>query len=213
MSDSARLSTLYTLVRQASAMGIRGDVVECGVCNGGSAAVMAAGVVHDRERRIWLYDTFEGIPSATQIDGDLAEHFTGDFVGSESRVREVLGKVNFPIERAIFRKGLFDDTFRQPLPTAVAVLHVDGDWYESVIGSLRRFYPLLADGGFVVLDDFGHWEGARRAFYAFCREQEIEPLLERVGYTQAFWRKGEEHNRNAQPAFRSGCYHPENARD
>jgi O-methyltransferase len=68
-------------------------------------------------------------------------------------------------------------------------LHIDADWYDSVFYSLETFYQRVSDGGFIVLDDFGHWEGAREAFYDFCMEHSIKPLIERTGYTQAFWRK------------------------
>jgi len=208
MSDPLRLATLYRMAREISEKGIEGDVVECGVCMGGGSAIMAAGVT-DIGRRVWLYDTFEGIPAPSQHDGAHAQNFTGHFVGSINSVREILQKVRFPGERVMVRKGKFQDTFEEKLPDKVALLHVDADWYDSVLLCLRTFYPLVADGGFIVLDDFGHWEGTRKAFYAFSQMYGVEPLLERVGYTQAFWRKGVEHNRDIMKRFHSGIYYPD----
>lgn len=208
MSDTLRLSIIYGLAREVCEDGIEGDIVECGVCNGGSAAAAAWAIRSVSDRRLWLYDTFEGIPAPTAMDGDHAQLFTGDFVGAINSVYEVLERVGFPIERAIFRKGLFQDTFKEQRPHKIALLHLDSDWYESVLLTLQTFYPVVSDGGFIILDDFGHWEGARRAFYAFCRQQEIAPLIERVGYTQAFWRKGQEHSREIQNRYNWGIYQP-----
>ncbi len=208
MSDELRLALLYGLAREACSEGITGDIVECGVCNGGSAAVLAEAVLSDPARRIWLYDSFEGIPEPGPQDGELAKDFAGCFVGYFGSTQALLNRVHFPLDRAVFRPGFFRDTFRQPLPAEVALLHVDADWYESVLSALQTFYPAVVNGGLVVIDDFGHWEGARKAFYAFCRDQGIEPVLERVGYTQAFWRKGQEHNRDVQDRYRFGTYSP-----
>ena len=207
MVDPIRLATLHLLARQVCEKGITGDIVECGVCNGGSAAIMAAAVAKCTNHRLWLYDTFEGIPQAQQQDGELAQKYTGHFVGSVQNVKEALIKVGYPKNQVVLRKGLFLDTFKEELPDKVALLHLDGDWYDSVLSALETFYPLVCDGGFIVLDDFGYWEGARKAFYDFCRTTGIQPLLERVGHTQAFWRKGLEHNRDLYNAFEYGVYH------
>lgn len=208
MSDPLRLVTLNKLVQELSTNGVAGDIVECGVCNGGSAAVMATAVVQCPERSLWLYDTFEGIPQAHETDGPLAQTLTGHFVGSVQMVREALSKVGYPLERVTLKKGLFRETFKDQLPGNIALLHIDADWYESVLLALQTLYPLVSDGGFIVLDDFGHWEGSRKAFYDFCRAESIQPLLERVGATQAFWRKGLEHNRDLYGAFEYGFYRP-----
>ncbi|MEM1205321.1 MAG: TylF/MycF/NovP-related O-methyltransferase [Acidobacteriota bacterium] len=195
MSDPTRLANLHRLVEDLEAAQIPGDLVECGVCNGGSAALMAA-TVTDSKRRLWLYDTFEGIPEAGPEDGEEALRHTGDFVGNTHRVHEVLGAVGWDPERCVWREGLFGDTLLQPLPEQIALLHIDADWYDSVMETLEALYPRVSMGGAVVLDDFGHWEGARRAFYDFCSRHGLQPMLERRGYTQAHWWKGDEHTRH-----------------
>lgn len=208
MIEPLRLAMLYGLAREVLSEGIEGDIVECGVCNGGSAALMAAAITSDPTRRLWLYDTFAGIPAPGSRDGPLAPQYEGQLRGSLERVQEVFQKVRVPLSSVVIRQGLFQDTFAEPLPDRVALLHVDADWYQSVIDSLRTFYPLVTDGGLIVLDDFGHWEGAREAFYDFCREQGINPLLERTGYTQAFWRKGQTQARDRRSRYPSGVYRP-----
>jgi O-methyltransferase len=203
MVDALRLAMLHQLAQESSDAG---DVVECGVCNGGSAAVLARAIRNHPTKSLWLYDTFEGIPPPTARDGPDAEEYTGRLVGRVDRVNEVLALVGFPKERTVIRKGLFKDSFKQPLPQKVALLHLDADWYDGILEALETFYPLIPTGGIVILDDFGHWEGTREAFYDFCKRYDIRPLLERVGHTQAFWRKGHTHNREIEQRFARGIY-------
>lgn len=206
LSDRLRLATLYGLAREVEADGVPGDIVECGVYRGGSAAVLAAALGQMTERRLWLFDTFEGLPAPSEEDGELAQSFEGMFAASVEILREVIGKVGFPWKQLKLRKGLFQDTLRQGLPERIALLHIDADWYESTLLTLRALYPRVSLGGIVVIDDFGYWEGARKAFFTFCREEGAEPLLERVGDTQAFWRKGAENNREHRDRFGYGIF-------
>ena len=184
----------YLLGRDVVARNVTGDFVECGVCNGGSAAAFCAlSVAPDGVHG--LYDSFEGMPATKEVDGPVATTYVGKCVGSENKVREAMGLVGYSEQSIVIRKGWFEETFAAPLPTSVALLHVDCDWYESVMLSLRTFYDLVPSGGVIVLDDFGHWEGCREAFYDFVLERKLKPLLERFGYTQAFWVKERKHNR------------------
>lgn len=188
------LEKLYVLGRDVVARNISGDWVECGVCNGGSAAAIAC-AFRDTDRKGWLYDSFMGMPSTREVDGRAADQYIGACVGSEDKVREALRIVHYSENNYIIRRGHFKDTFRDPTPQTISFLHVDADWYDSVILSLKTFYDLVAEGGVIVLDDFGHWEGCREAFYDFVKQRGLKPLLERFGHTQAFWVKGRMHNR------------------
>lgn len=200
---------LYGLAREICENRLEGDIVECGVCRGGSAAVMATAVADCPSCRLWLYDVFEGMPAPGPQDPPLAQKEAGRFVVGTEPVLALLNRIQFPPDRTVLRKGLFRDTFAQPLPEKIALLHIDADWYDSVLSALRTFYPKVVTGGWIILDDFGHWEGARKAFYAFCRENNLEPLLERAGYTQAFWRKGHETNRVVDGRYGFGLYRPQ----
>jgi O-methyltransferase len=174
---------------------IQGDIVECGVYNGGSAAAMASAANMD-QRKIWLYDSFEGMPSISDIDGKDAKKYEGMCVGEIDKVKSVMAFIKLIETKYIIKKGWFKQTFKEKGPEKIALLHIDSDWYESVKICLEHFYDRVQEGGIILLDDFGHWEGCRNAFYDFIQQRNIKPLVERRGHTQMFWIKGKEHNRD-----------------
>jgi|SRR5262245_3837246 len=196
MSTPYVLSRQYALAKDTIARGVAGDFVECGVCNGGSAAAIAL-AFRGAGRHTWLYDSFEGLPAPKEVDGPDAPSYERRCVGSEEAVKAALRIANIAEQDCTVRKGWFEQTFQSPLPDRVAFLHVDADWYDSVMLTLRTFYDRVTAGGIVLLDDFGHWEGCREAFYDFAAVRNIKPLLERFDNSQAFWIKGKRHNRGA----------------
>ena len=195
VSGFRTLEKLYRLGLDVIARGVQGDFVECGVYNGGSAAAMAC-ALRSSNRRLWLYDSFQGMSATRDVDGELASRYVGELVGDEARVREALTTAGFSEDRYTIRKGWFVDTLQLPLPEKVSQLHIDADWYDNVTLILKTFYDRISDGGVIILDDFGHWEGCREAFYDFVKDRGLKPLLERSGHTQAFWIKGRGHNRD-----------------
>lgn len=194
MCDVQALESIHQAAIRITEYNIPGDVVECGVCNGGTAALVAS-VIKKSGRSIWLYDSFEGMPKTEAIDGAAAKEWVGQCVGSVEKVWEALNMVSFPAKQVIIRKGWFDQTFSLSLPERISLLHIDADWFASVRLSLETFYDRVSDGGLIILDDFGYWEGCREAYYDFCNARQIRPLLERAGRQQAFWIKGQLHNR------------------
>ena len=192
-----KLLSLIRISEYLNACRVPGAFVECGTYKGGSAAVLSRFLGPDRH--LWLYDSFEGMPETTTRDGEAAREWIGKCVASVADLEEAMTVVATPRERYTIRKGWFADTFLEPLPSTLALLHCDCDWYESVALVLDTFYPRLAVGGSVVLDDFGWWEGCREAFYDFCARHGEKPLLERVGRDQAFWIKGWASNRTPIP--------------
>jgi len=188
-----KLSNLRKLALQVRDSGVEGDIVECGTYRGGSAAVL--GTTLPAEKHLWLYDSFQGMPQDCPKDGPDAGQYVGKGVAAEEDVMKLLSAVNVPQKQFTIRKGWFSDTFQQPLPEKVAFLHCDADWYEAVLLVLETFYPRIPEGGCIVMDDFGYWEGCREAFYAFCCKHDVRPLLERRSIDQAYWFKGRTHNR------------------
>jgi O-methyltransferase len=187
--------SLIDLARQVGtvlALDIPGDFVECGVFRGGASFLMAdllrqAGV---RDRKVWLLDSFEGMPPAEEIDGAAARAWESDTEGawyfnnvtaSLEEVRQ--NAVGLGLEPyARFVKGWFDQT----LPAirdrigSIAILRIDCDWYASVRCCLENLYDHVADGGFVVFDDYYSFDGCAIAVHEFLGERKLSHRLESV---------------------------------
>jgi O-methyltransferase len=189
-----RLNNLWRLAQYMDIHQVEGDIVECGTYKGGTAAALAS-TMADNQRHLWLYDSFAGMPETTEKDGVEASHWVGSCVAAQADVEAALALVGLPRDRYTLRPGWFSQTFQQPLPDKIALLHCDADWYASVTEVLETLYDRISEGGCIVFDDFGFWEGCREAVFDFCRQRRIAPLLERVGPDQAFWIKGRTHNR------------------
>jgi O-methyltransferase len=180
-----RLKNLDRLARAADRLGLAGDVVECGTCNGGSAAVLARIACRSPlGRHVWLLDSFAGMPPAGERDSLLAAEYTGLCCGSLDRVHEVLRLVGVPEGGVTTVPGWFKDT----LPTLdiprIALLHIDADWYDSVLLCLEHLFDRVVPGGFIVFDDYGYWEGCRMAWKEFRsrRDLNLEVIdIDRVG--------------------------------
>lgn len=185
MCSNARLRGLYRAVRYVVSHEIPGDVVECGAARGGSAALMVLTLQRlGARRKIWLFDTFEGLPAPTANDPDfeLADLFTGTCVGTLDEVRELFHRLNLT-QDAEFVKGLFQHTLPVTPISHIALLHIDGDWYESVKVCLDQLYDKVVPGGVIQFDDYGYWQGARRAVDEFFEQRGIPTALQRLDYS------------------------------
>lgn len=204
MVGYARLSNVYELANMVEKNKTEGVFAECGVWKGGCAAVMAfMAQKFGSGRKIWLFDSFEGLPEPTKEDGEIASSYAlnktegklktiDKCVASLKDVEEVFFKVlKLNKENIIISKGWFQDT----LPSAkqkigkIAILRLDGDWYESTKCCLDNLYDNVIIGGYVVLDDYGYWEGAKRALDEFFVERKISPKLIKIDDTGVYFRK------------------------
>lgn len=191
MCSNARLRSLHRGVRYVVHNGICGDLVECGCARGGSAALMALTLRELGERRpLWLFDTFEGLPAPTGDDPDyhIADLWTGGCVGSLEEVRELLQTLGVD-DRVECVKGLFQQTLPRSRIGRIALLHIDGDWYESVKACLEHLYDKVAPGGWIQFDDYGYWQGARKAVDEFFQKRGIREALEKVDYSGRVFKK------------------------
>lgn len=181
MLPTAHLRGLHRAVRHVVKEQVTGAIVECGTAAGGSAALMALTLKELGARRdVWLFDTFEGLPAPTGKDPADACQFTGEFRVDLSRVQRTFADFGLS---AHFVKGLFRDTLPVSETGSIAVLHVDGDWYESVMDCLVHLYDRVSPGGIIQFDDYGHWEGARKAVNEFMRDRHITAPLCYVDYS------------------------------
>ncbi len=185
MLGVTRLRGLYNAVRYVVDRKIAGDLVECGAARGGSAALM--GLTLQRlgdSRKLWVFDTFEGLPAPTNADPDLeiAEKYTGSCLGDLSEVSKFFLQLGI-LSQSQLIKGLFQDSLPISEIEKIAVLHIDCDWYDSTMMCLNHLYDRVSPGGVIQIDDYGHWAGARKAVDEFLRERSIDARLRRLDYT------------------------------
>lgn len=204
MSSYQRLSNVYELSKKIEKEKTEGAFVECGVWKGGCSAIM--GFVADKansQRKIWLFDSFEGLPEPTKKDGSIAINYAGNkaegklktinkCVGQLDDVKEVFFQLlNLNPENVVIKKGWFQNT----LPEAkkkigkISILRLDGDWYESTKCCLDNLYDNVIVGGYIIVDDYGHWEGAKKAIDEFFVNHHINPDLKKIDYTGVYFKK------------------------
>ncbi|HKN74640.1 MAG TPA: TylF/MycF/NovP-related O-methyltransferase [Candidatus Acidoferrum sp.] len=185
-----RIHNLCVLAQRIEKEGIEGDVMECGVCNGGTGALLAHFATRSRfNRTVWLLDSFQGMPETTVEDGDVAKAHVGKEVGDIVRVNEALKRVNADMSRVRIVGGWFQDTFPSVAVQKIAILNIDADWYESVKLCLETFYDRVVQGGFVSFDDYGHWPGCKKAVDEFFIGRQLPYKLNQVDYTAHWFRK------------------------
>lgn len=190
MVSYRRLANAWELCRRAEEEGRAGAFVECGVWRGGTAAVMASAA--RGERKTWLFDSFEGLPAPTAADGPDAVRWAGKCVAPVEEVERLLfTTLGLDRSRVIVRKGWFHETLPAARPEIgpIAVLRLDGDWYESTKACLEALYGSVVPGGWVILDDYGTWEGCRRAADGFLAARGEAPELRWIDASGAWWRK------------------------
>lgn len=199
MTSPERLYSLISATRYVATARIPGAIVECGVWRGGSmmAAALALLDVGDGERELYLFDTFEGMSAPTDhdvaIDGRTARELlaeprstAADSVWCYATLPDVqasLSLVRYPTERLHFVAGRVEDTLPLKAPARIALLRLDTDWYESTRHELEHLYPLLTPGGVLIIDDYGHWTGCRKAVDEYFAARGVPLLLNRVDYS------------------------------
>lgn len=199
MTSSERIAALIETVRYVVANRIEGDFVECGVWRGGSsmAVAMMLKELGDTSRELYLYDTYEGMSAPSEADVDVYgksadKKFEERRLGEDSSewcrspIEEVTGNLagtGYPPEKVHLIKGKVEDTIPATMPRGpLAILRLDTDWYESTVHEMLHLYPRLVEKGVMILDDYGHWEGVRRAVDEYFEEHGIRPLMNRIDY-------------------------------
>lgn len=199
MTYPERLYGLCKAVEYIHHHNIEGDVVECGVWKGGSSmcAMYALKHFNNVSRNFYMYDTFEGMSEPGEKDADILgtsaqqQLATSDkddqrSVWCFSPIEEVENNVKltqYPFDKVKLVKGKVEDTIPSTIPNKIALLRLDTDWYESTYHEMKHLFPRLVKGGVIIIDDYGHWKGAREAVDQYCKENNIQLLLNRLDYT------------------------------
>ncbi|ANY78231.1 hypothetical protein BB934_08290 [Microvirga ossetica] len=203
MTSKEVMFSLYQASKYVAERQLPGDFVECGVWRGGSSLLAALTLRNldkpkgslfrkPKPRRFWLYDTYEGMtaPTAADIDmgGNTAKGYMEQF-GDDGRwcyadladVRNTFASNGFSEDQVRLIKGDVLQTLQTHIPEKISILRLDTDWYESTKMELEVLYPRLVRGGILIIDDYGHWEGSRKAVDEYFSKHP-SLLLNRVSY-------------------------------
>lgn len=197
MTDRAAIDNVAWCVERAIADGVRGDLLETGVWKGGLTVLMrgmlkAHGIT---DRVVWAADSFEGLPRpdpARNLKDAVWFHLFGPLDGLKipyDYVQGVFRKYGLLDAQVRFLRGWFSDTLPNAPIEALAVLRLDGDWYESTKVALDALYPKLSPGGYVIIDDYGLPLGCRRAVDEYRQAFGIDAPIRWVNQQVVFWQK------------------------
>jgi hypothetical protein len=210
-----RLFDAYEAIVALNREGVSGDVVECGVWNGGCVGLMALANLRapgSIRRKFHLFDSFEGLPQPSSYDVDVLAGFKslhpelevrdksdaalqpiGACVGqSQPEVEKFLvEKLKLNRDDLVFHTGWFQDTVPRVAQTisAISLLRIDGDWYESTKVCLDDLYSKVAPGGYIIIDDYGIFSGCRKATDEFLETKAIRPDIRYSDSECIFFRK------------------------
>jgi O-methyltransferase len=195
---------LFSLIRAFEYLtknNILGAFVECGVWKGGSVMAMALALdrLGQESSDIYLFDTFRGMPASNNFDVDLEgnrerwyreESDQYIHAGKGERWNAVsLNEVQRNIQsissrqRFHYQDGLVEDTIPATAPQQIALLRLDTDFYASTRHELDHLYPRLSKGGVLIVDDYGHFLGARKAVDEYIAENNVLTPFHRINYT------------------------------
>lgn len=198
MTSVERVVALCQSVAYLEKHRIPGAIVECGVWKGGSmmASALTLMTLGSTTRKLHLYDTFTGMTEPSPVDIDWEGRPARELMrqpGPEGEriraacslheVKSALMQTHYPWEKFHFVPGRVEKTLPKQAPEQIALLRLDSDWYESTHHELEHLYPRLADGGVLILDDYGHWQGAKRAVDTYFRDHGIDADLRTIDYT------------------------------
>lgn len=198
MTSVERMYALYQAVVYVAKHNIPGCFAECGVWRGGSAMLIARTLQHlgITDRQLYLYDTYEGMSEPTENDLDIKGGKATDLLKTQDKseassvwcyasIEDVSANMlstGYPRERVTLVKGMVEDTIPAQAPSGnIALLRLDTDWYESTLHELEHLYPQLNREGVLIIDDYGHWQGCRKAVDEYFEGKKM--LFNRIDYT------------------------------
>ena len=196
-----RVYALKTAVQYIVNNNIGGSYVECGVWKGGSCMMIANTLMqlNALSEEIWLYDTFSGMTNPTNEDIEIETNLKGmELLDNINKSTDKLNmwayapkdiviknmeSTGFPTDKIKYIQGKVEETLIQHRPSKIALLRLDTDWYQSTKKELEDLYPLLVNGGVLIIDDYGHFEGAKKAVDEYFKQINQYPLMHRIDYS------------------------------
>ena len=199
MTSPERVLSAIETTKYIVKYGIEGAIVECGVWKGGSAMAIALTLneLGHTQRDIYLYDTFSGMNAPTEADvtykgAQAQKQFSEKRISIDSsdwclspveEVKKNVYSTGYPNDRLHFVEGKVEDTIPEHAPERIALLRLDTDWYESTKHELTHLFPRVSPKGVIIIDDYGYWQGARKAVDEYIAEHDLRLFLHRIDYT------------------------------
>ena len=198
MVSLERLYTTIMACKYALERNIEGDFVECGVWRGGNALAAAEIFkLYKSDKSVWLFDTFKGMTAPTDADIQVSngKSAKNQYIADQKETHNEwcfasIGDVrrNFAnrglTSNIFFIEGDVCETLDMPmLPNKISVLRLDTDWYESTKKELEILYPKLSVGGCLIIDDYGHWSGSKKATDEYFEKNHNRPFLQYTDYS------------------------------
>lgn len=182
-----RFLALYQSILYISKNNIHGDFVECGVFRGGSSMLMSYCLNYDQKlhkKRLWMYDTFEGMTKPSRYDVNILSQKANSFLNYKKKIKNKkdiwayspLDTVKKNIEKTklkksqyCFVKGAVEQTLKINKPDKISLLRLDTDFYSSTKSELEHLYERVSSNGIILIDDYGHWKGCKKAVDNFFK--------------------------------------------
>ena len=194
MTSQERMFALYKSVEYIIKNDIPGDFVECGVWRGGCPMIITKTLLMHgiTDRKIWLFDTFEGMSQPTVADKDMNNLSAEEQMQIEAircyasleDVKSNMIQTGYPEQNIQYIKGKVEDTLsNQSFIKQCALLRLDTDWYESTLIELKELFPTLVKNGIMIIDDYGHWQGCKKAVDEYLKENNLSFFLNRIDYS------------------------------
>lgn len=194
MTSTERISCLYDSLEYINKNNIVGSYVECGVWRGGNIIGMLKYLEEKSNfnEEIYLYDTFSGMTNPESVDKDLNEVSAEDIVhlpnilcySSLDEVKyNISNNTNYPLDKINYIVGDVSETLldKKNIPQKISLLRLDTDWYKSTKIELEILWDKLVDGGVLIIDDYGHWSGCKKAVDEFFQDKLYK--FEKIDYT------------------------------
>jgi hypothetical protein len=197
LCDDVKLDNVLALLCALHDDGIPGDLIETGVWRGGMTIWMRAALraLHDTGRTVWVADSFAGLPEpdpALELRDAIWAHVLGavqSLSASLDGVRGAFAHAGLLDRQVRFLPGFFNETLPGAPIDKLAMMRLDGDWYQSTRDALDALYPRLADGGYVIVDDYGTTTGCARAVHEFREHHRVAAPLVRVDRQAVYWQR------------------------
>ncbi len=195
MTSLLRRWALINSIKHVKNKNIEGDFVECGVWKGGNLIIFNNLInKYKLNKKIFAYDTYTGMSEPTVFDKNILNvdakkeweinkktdniNLSFNCYSSLDEVKNNIKKNSYnenSLENLNFIKGKVEETLqsKENLPEKISILRLDTDWYESTKVELEVLYPRLVKNGILIIDDYGHWKGARKAVDEYFKDKKI----------------------------------------